>query len=216
MVDVPTPTFQAQGQGVVSARDLNSTVQACQNLAQMRGLVGIGQAVLFLEGYTSQGDGGQGLYGWNSTATGPDNGTTVIQPTGVTVGAWVLLPLGGVSSTTSCITYVIDGSGSVIGTGVRGQLSIPFACTITSSTLLADQTGSVVLDIWKTPFASYPPTIANSIVAADFPTITSAQASQDVALTGWTTAISAGDTLMFNVNSATSITRLTLALAVTK
>lgn len=33
--------------------------------------------------------------------------------------------------------------------------------------------------------------------------------------TGWTTSVSAGDTLRFNIDSATTITRLHLALTVT-
>src|SRR3990167_10364308 len=47
------------------------------------------------------------------------------------------------------ITYVIDGGGSVISTGIKGDLEIPFGCTITRATLVADQTGSIVIDIWK-------------------------------------------------------------------
>jgi hypothetical protein len=34
-------------------------------------------------------------------------------------------------------------------------------------------------------------------------------------LTGWTTSISAGDTLRFNLNSVTTITRVVLTLTVT-
>lgn len=120
--------------------------------------------------------------------------------------------LGGL---TRCITYVIDGGGSVIGTGVVGDLDIPFSCTISAVTLLADQSGSVVVDIWSAPYASYPPTISNTIVAAHPPTITSATHAQDTTLTGWTTLIPAGNTLRFNVNSVSSITRLVLALTAT-
>ena len=113
-----------------------------------------------------------------------------------------------------CITYIIDGGGSTISTGIAGQLFIPFGCVITEATLLADQSGSVVVDIWKAAYSSYPPNSGNSIVAAAPPTISTAQKSQNSTLTGWTTAITAGDTLMFNVNSVTSITRLTVALTV--
>jgi len=40
--------------------------------------------------------------------------------------------------------------------------------------------------------------------------------SQDSTLTGWTTAIAAGDCLMFNVDSITTCTWVTLSLKVTK
>lgn len=110
----------------------------------------------------------------------------------------------------------IDGSGAAITTGVKGYLYIPYACTITSVVMLADQTGSIVVDVWKVAYASFPPTVANTITASALPTISSAQKSLDSTLTGWTTSVSAGDTIGFNVNSATSITRLNMLLKVTK
>lgn len=114
------------------------------------------------------------------------------------------------------ITFIIDGGGSAITTGVKGDLEIPFACVIQQATLLADQSGSIVIDIWKDTYANYPPTVADTITASAKPTISSATKSQDATLTGWTTSIAAGDTLRFNVDSATTITRVTLSLKVRK
>lgn len=114
-----------------------------------------------------------------------------------------------------CITYVIDGGGSVLSTGIVGDLYVPFACVVSGATLLAAEAGSAVVDIWAAPFASYPPTIANSIVASAPPTLTASDHAQDTTLTGWTTAIAANSTLRFNVNSVATITRLTVALTVT-
>jgi hypothetical protein len=120
------------------------------------------------------------------------------------------------SSNDGAITFVIDGAGLTLSPGVKLDIEIPFACTINSVTMLADQSGSAVLDIWKAPLASFPPTSGNSICGASRPTITSAQSVQDNALVGWTTTVSSGDTLRFNVVSATSITRLTVTLKITK
>ena len=114
------------------------------------------------------------------------------------------------------ITFVIDGGGSAITTGQKGHLEIPFACTIQQVTMLAAQSGSIVVDIWKDTYANFPPTDADSITASAPPTISSAQKSQDSTLTGWTTAIAAGDILAFNVDSCTTITRVTLSLKVGK
>jgi hypothetical protein len=116
---------------------------------------------------------------------------------------------------TRTITFIIDGGGSTITTGIKGDLEIPFACTITAATLLADQSGSIVIDIWKDTYANYPPTDADSITSAAPPTISTATKSQDTTLTGWTTSITAGDTLRFNVDSITTCTRVTLSLKVT-
>lgn len=116
----------------------------------------------------------------------------------------------------AAITIVIDGGGSAITTGVKLDLEIPYACTINRVTMLADVSGSAVVDIWKDTYANYPPTVADTITASAKPTITTATKSQDSTLTGWTTSIAAGDTLRFNVDSAATITRLTLVLKVTK
>jgi len=114
------------------------------------------------------------------------------------------------------ITFIIDGGGSEITTGEKGHLEIPFACTINRITMLADQSGSIVVDIWKDTYANFPPTDADSITASAPPTISAAQKSQDSTLTDWTTAIAAGDILAFNVDSVTTITRVTISLKVTK
>jgi hypothetical protein len=82
--------------------------------------------------------------------------------------------------------------------------------------LLADQSGSIVVDIWKDSYANFPPTDADSITASAVPTLSTADKSQDATLTGWTTSVSAGDTLRFNVDSATTVTRVSVLLKVTK
>lgn len=117
---------------------------------------------------------------------------------------------------TTVIAFVIDGGGSTITTGVKGDLPVPFGCTITEWTLLADQSGSIVVDIWKDTYANYPPTVADTITASAKPTISTATKGQSSTLTGWTTTITAGDTLRFNVDSITTCTRVVLALKVTR
>ena len=117
---------------------------------------------------------------------------------------------------TVAFNFIIDGGGTAITTGVKGFIPIPFACTITAARLLADQSGSIVVDVWKDAYANYPPTDADSITASAPPTITTAAKSEDTTLTGWTTAIAAGDILGFNVDSVTTHERVTLELEVTK
>jgi hypothetical protein len=116
------------------------------------------------------------------------------------------------------VGIVIDGGGSVITTGVKGFVEVPFAGTITAATLLSTDaavtSGSIVIDIWKDTYANYPPTVADTITASAKPTLSSATKSRDITLTGWTTAISAGDILGFNVVSAATLTRVLLSLTV--
>lgn len=96
------------------------------------------------------------------------------------------------------------------------DLVVPFACTITGVTMLADVEGSIVVDIWKDTYANFPPTDADSITASAPPTITTATKSQDTTLTGWTVAVAAGDVLRFNVDSVTDTTRVTVVLDITR
>lgn len=127
-------------------------------------------------------------------------------------GTWSTVPG---SAAARAITFAMDGGGAALTTGVKADVYVPYACTITAVTMLADQTGSVVVDIWKDVYANYPPTVADSITASAKPTISAAVKSQDTTLTGWTTTIAAGDTLRFNIDSVSTLMRLNLTLTVT-
>src|SRR5262249_22209009 len=52
-------------------------------------------------------------------------------------------------SRTAAITYTIDGGGSAVTTGAKGQISIPFACTVTGWVITSDASGSAVVDVLK-------------------------------------------------------------------
>jgi hypothetical protein len=73
-----------------------------------------------------------------------------------------------------------------------------------------------VVDIWKDTYANFPPLDADSITASAPPTLSSAQKAQDSTLTGWTTSVAAGDILAYNVDSATTVTRVLVSLKCTK
>lgn len=120
------------------------------------------------------------------------------------------------ATATTALSASLDGGGVVIPTGVVQDLFVPFACTIVANTMLADQTGTIAIDIWKAPYGSFPPTVANTIVASATPTITNAVSSQDNILSGWTTGVAAGDTLRFSVSTAVTVTRCIVELTVTK
>jgi hypothetical protein len=116
------------------------------------------------------------------------------------------------------VGLVIDGGGSAITTGIKGFLEVPFAGTITAVTVLSTDaavtSGSIVIDIWKDTYANYPPTVADTITASAKPTLASATKARDTTLTGWTTAISAGDILGFKVDSASLVLKVLVSLTV--
>ena len=112
------------------------------------------------------------------------------------------------------ICFFIDGGGSAITTGIKGAIRIPFKCEILSVSLLGDQSGSIVVNIWKDTLANYPPTVGDKITDTTPPTITTDTDSEDTTLTDWTKAIASGDVLMFNVDSVTDIEWASLIIKV--
>ena len=112
------------------------------------------------------------------------------------------------------INFIIDGGGSEIALGEKGHVVVEYPCRIISVELLADQSGSIVIDIWKDTLANFPPADGDSITAAAVPEIAADDNSLDATLVGWTIDIAAGDILAFNVDSVTDIERVTLSLKV--
>lgn len=113
------------------------------------------------------------------------------------------------------VINIILGNGlTVVSTGIKGYLEIPYNCEIQSVRLVGDVSGSIVVDIWKDSYANFPPTVADTITASAKPTLSSAQKAEDTTLTGWTKALAAGDWLAFNVDSAATVKLVTLSLLV--
>jgi hypothetical protein len=119
------------------------------------------------------------------------------------------------ASTRAIIVGIGSPDGSAITTGVKAYVPIPFACTITGWTLVADASGSIVIDVWKDSYANFPPTVADTIAGSEKPTLSTAQKNQDSSLTTWTTAVSANDVLGFKVDSATTVKHVVLTLTIT-
>jgi hypothetical protein len=164
---------------------------------------------------------------WSTPATGAPSAHHASHETGgsdaITALSGSVITTGTVASARlpariGAVGLVIDGGGSVITTGVKGFVEVPFAGTITAATLLSTDaavtSGSIVIDVWKDTYANYPPVVGDSITASAKPTLSSAIKSRDATLTGWTTAIAAGDILGFSVSSVTTLTRVTLSLTV--
>jgi hypothetical protein len=116
------------------------------------------------------------------------------------------------------IGITIDGGGSAITTGVKGYITVPYACTIKEWYLTGDTSGAIKIDVWVEDFATGLPDNSDSITNANEPEITaSGTKASDTDLANWTTlAIAANDIIGFNVDSCTSITKATLVLKVLK
>jgi len=64
------------------------------------------------------------------------------------------------------LELIIDGGGSEIAVNTIIYRRIPFSCEIISASLMADQCGEIVVDIWKDIWANYPPINDDSITAS--------------------------------------------------
>ena len=110
------------------------------------------------------------------------------------------------------INFVLDGGGTLVGSGSWGYCEIPYACTILKSELLADAIGSIMVNIGKNTYTNFP---TRSIIGT-IP-LANVQKNQDTTLTGWTTAIAARDILeAYVIAQASGVNKITLALEVLK
>jgi hypothetical protein len=120
------------------------------------------------------------------------------------------------TSSEGSMGIAFDGFGGTIVAGIQYQhLIVPFACTIDNWSIVADTTGTLGIDIWRANNAI--PTSGDTIVNSNFITLSSQQINSDSNLSGWTsTSLVAGDILNFNVYTASTVTKATLTLKITK
>src|ERR1035441_2826275 len=106
-----------------------------------------------------------------STGTDPSTGAPIYP-----VSAYVPQILG-------TLGLVVDGGGSTPTTGLKGFLIVPYDCTITSWTVVGDQSGSASVDVWfvtaggPPPVAANIPTVGNKISASAPVALSSAQSA---------------------------------------
>ena len=109
---------------------------------------------------------------------------------------------------------VFDGGGSILTIGSQADVVIPYNLTITGWTILGDVGGTASIDIWSAPYESYPPTISNTIIGATGtkPGLSGSIKGQSSSLDSWSTGISAGNIVRFNLDSITTQTRISLTV----
>lgn len=107
------------------------------------------------------------------------------------------------------VQFVIDGGGNPITTGNKGWINIPWPATIDAWRVLADQSGSISVDILRAN-AAFP---TASIVGSGNKPGLSSQQYQETAPSGWTSiSLARDDWIAFNVVSASVVTRVTVDL----
>ena len=192
---------------------------------RLRGLSGTGSNILSIDslgniGITSSISGGSGTSG--TSGSSGTSGISITGPMGPTG------PAGSGGGTQSgSFGIVIDGGGSAITTtGVSGFVSIPYSGTIVSWTIIAEAIGgspSCVVDVQKTTYSGLGVGSPAFIAGTEKPTITSGNyvsdflsKNEDNTLSTWTTSVSAGDIIIFNLDSVSNTKRITLSIKINK
>lgn len=121
----------------------------------------------------------------------------------------------GITANSGIVVIIGDGT-NVISPGEQGDVEVPFDCEIQTVSLKADVPGDFVVDIWRSTYAALPAADGDSITGGNEPELTADLTYQDSTLTGWTTTLTAGDWLTYNVDSAATVTRVTVSLVVVR
>ncbi len=101
------------------------------------------------------------------------------------------------------------------GPGNKAYVIAPFSGTITGWKIWGDVSGSAVVDVWKRSFGGTVPTNSDSITSATPVSVTSS-VSNSGSPTGWTTAVTRGDMLIFNTDSSSSFNNIVIGLEITR
>lgn len=111
---------------------------------------------------------------------------------------------------TRTINYVVDSGTSPMTLGNKGTLTIDVTGEIQSWVLLADVSGVLRLNIKKCSYDTYPNFV--SISGTEKPQLNNQSKNRDEDLTSWTTILSAGDILQFEVENVIDIKKFMLAM----
>lgn len=114
-MSLPFLSVAVNGQGAVSADQLNTYEQTCNTIYDLRNFSGAGAfgiMQVYCRGQYAVADGGQGLFYWNATSVAADdNGATTIQPSGSpSAGRWIRLPITTANLPVATASQVIAGT----------------------------------------------------------------------------------------------------------
>ena len=122
----------------------------------------------------------------------------------------VIIALAAAADLTRTVNYVIDSGSLPMQTGDKGKLTIDVTGVIEQIRVLSDQTGDIVFEIEKCTFADYPN--FTSITNGARVQLTNTDKYFDDVLNNWTSTITAGEILRFNVISVNNIRMLLISL----
>jgi len=116
-------------------------------------------------------------------------------------------------STYRSVTFVVDGSGSVLTTGTKNPVKVVVGGTLAGWTMMVSPSGSVTADVYRAANGAGLPVTSIVGGSGTKPAISSAVENSSTSFTSWTsTAITASDNLAINLSGITSATYCELTL----
>lgn len=189
-MSAPALSNAVNGISQVSGDNLNTYNQTCNIPSDLRAYVGLPGIQVFMRGFVSPGDGGQGQFYWNVSGTGPDdNGVTNIVPTAAAIGCWTRIGGTGGSGVSSVTNF--DGSitfspttgvvvGSIATGGVKASNIGTGAAASNVGNLSGDLSGTlpnpVVSQINTALLGTTTPTSGNLLIGSGSAWVTNAVA----------------------------------------
>ena len=198
----------------------NQGVTGAQGTTGTQGLQGVqsNEAMAFTND-TPPATPTDGKFWWDSANT-----TLLVWYDDGTSGQWVdaspAIGIQGPAGAGSTIKTTLgatwgNSAGHIVAPVGVVSVFVPRTCNVQAARIYTvGGQGSAVVDVWKTDFAHYPPTAANSITSSANVRLVSANANTDATLTGWTKLLTANDILSFNLVSTSNLNTISVILVV--
>jgi len=116
---------------------------------------------------------------------------------------------------TSTVQGIIGGTGAAITAGSVFDFEVPFNCTVSRWTLMANSPSSLELEVWAVSYAGAPPVAADDITATSPMTLASARYGQNTNPANWS-AMTGGEVGTVTVIAASGITQATVSLILSR
>jgi hypothetical protein len=156
-MSAPQLNSAIQGQGTISADNLNTYLQGAQMASQLRDFTGLPGMTVVLQGITVPNDGFGGAFYWNPAGTEPDDNLNYIVPEGTGTGEWVRFTVvaGGAAG-----FVVLTTSSSVTAAGTTQATSTNLISQINNVTTVPSGSG---VELPSVNMASQPLSIGTQI-----------------------------------------------------
>jgi len=121
-MSAPAPQAYIQGQGTVSADNLNTFIQTATNATMLRLLTGLPGMIILLQGIAFENDGDGGIFYWNALGTHADDNFNYIVPEGTGTGEWERLSVLSTLSGAIFATLYVSGLSTLHGDTIIGGI----------------------------------------------------------------------------------------------